>query len=340
MRVGSSPNCKPSPWCLACILCLGLLLHACGEEDIGIAATEVREAHFLKVSKSGSVVRVVRNYVVGYDLEVVLAPCGANGLVQVNRLTYVPNATEGVADTDAGGPTYHSYTDWIGPYWITAANDGNANSGFTGGWHGYDGGFGGSPTARTSKVSTYVDSQFQLGDCRNVVCEDVKVMVENYLQAGNTKQEDGTGREVLRETVTYHFHADTLSVAVTAEALEDLTIDNYYGLQGCFDGTVRMFTEDSVYTFRTDGYRGAMSRVYAAECTRDDGHRVLCLLDDEGLGTQDRYNVCTVDLDRQYCFTSPQGKIYFRLVGEAGLPLAKGETVHWSGAYIFSEKLR
>ena len=321
------------------ILLFALLAVSCSK-DISIDDYEPVTADRFKVTVAGNEVSVVRHYVSNHDLEVTMGACGANDLVQIKQLTYIRNASQTIADTGTAGLRYVSYSDWVGPYWMEAVANGNNNSGFTGGWHGYDGDFSGSATARTTRVTTVIDGQPVGEDCQNLTCRDIHVVVENLLQAGNTKQRDGRGREVLRETVDYHFHADTISVSVSSEALEDLVIQNYYGLQSCFGGTVRMVARDTTYTFANDGYHGPLQRILAAECTRPDGHQVRCLLDNVGLGTQHRYNLCPTEPERQYCFTSPYDKTYFRLVGEVGLPLSKGQTVFWSGAYIFREKRR
>lgn len=322
---------------LSFLLFIGVLCVSCSDDYIGIPRSEPYESPSLKVSLNGKEVKVARKYVMTHDLLVTLGPCGGNNLTQIKKLSYIPNQTDTISTDENFCPTYYSATDWIGPYWMRAQNNGNQNSGFTGGWHAYNGDFTGSPTARTISVQAFLDGQPLEDGSSNVVCKDARIVVENRLQAGNTKEFDGSGREVLKETVTYHFHADTIAVSVTSEALEDITIEIYYGLQSCFGGVARMFCADSVFTCRTDGYHGTMARVHEVECTKDDGHQVVCRLDSVGLGTQDHYNRCEVDTNRQYCFTSPYGKTYFRLVGEVGLPLKKGQKTFWSGAYIFKE---
>lgn len=308
-------------------------------DDIGIDSSEPRQATSLKVSfGKGMQVSVVRHYVVGYDIELTLGPCGGNNLVQLKRITYIPNHTDTLAHTGSKGLAFNSPSDWIGPYWISAAHHGNAGSGFTGGWHAYNGDATGSPTARTTAVSVVADGSVVASGSGDIVANEVMVTVSNRIQAGNTKEADGSGREVLSEVVTYRFHSDTVAVSVVSTALEDLTIDNYYGMQSCFGGTVNMYSADSMRTFHTDGYHGSPVRVSRMECSMDDGHQVVCLLDSTGLGAQDRYNRCTEDTDRQYCFTSPFGKAYFRLVGEVGLSLSRSDAVCWSGAYVFRER--
>lgn len=309
-------------------------------KDIAIDEYIPVPANSFKVTRKGNNVSVVRHYVKNYDFELLLGPCGINQLVQIKKLTYIPNSSSEISSPGKPGPNYVSYSDWIGPCWMEALERGNGNSGFTGGWHGSDGDVGGGPTARCVSVSVFVDGQQLDTDVHDMRCRDVLVVVENHLQAGNTKQSDGNGREVLSETVNYHFHADTLSVSVAFKPLEDIVIQNYYGLQSCFGGTVRMACRDTIYTFLNDGYHGAPRRVSIAECTRDDGHQVRCVLDSIGLGRQIGYNLTPSEPERQFCFTSPYGKTYFRLVGEAFLPLYRGQSAFWSGAYIFREAPR
>ena len=320
------------------LLLLSIITFAACDNDISIPQSPPRQANQLKVSWDGENIYVARKYIMSHDLIVILGPCGGNSLTQLKRLTYVANPSDTICATNSIGPTYVSSTDWVGPYWMVANNNGNANSGFTGGWHAYNGDFTGSPTARTDQVRIFADNKLLTAGAHNVQSDYVKVEVENYIQAGNTKEPNGNGREVLKEVVCYLFHNDTINVTVSGKALEHITIENYYGLQACFGGTVRMFCADSIFTCQTNGYNGTMARVHAAECTMGNGHQVICLLDSVGLGIQDHFNACTVDTNRQYCFTSPYGKTYFRLVGEIGMPLQQGDSFYWKGAYIFKEK--
>jgi hypothetical protein len=52
-----------------------------------------------------------------------------------------------------------------------------------------------------------------------------KIEVVNLIQANNTKEADGSGRPVLRETVTYEITGGEVQVHNEIEALEDITFD-------------------------------------------------------------------------------------------------------------------
>lgn len=301
---------------------------SCQKEDT--FSDDILKKSVLRVAQEGEDVYVSRSYTATMDLQTVLAPCGPNGLLGIRELKYFnPEKSTGISHV--------STSDWVGPYIVHASHDENKPDAFTGGWHAYNGDASGTPTARLVGCELYIDGQQKSGIYKEEECREVVVKATHLIQACNTKQADGNGREVLQENVAYRFRGDTLSITMQITALEDVVIDNYYGLQSCYGGEVCMFTQDSVYTCHTDGYNGAMSRVSKASCTLPDGRQVVCLLDSVGLGTQNRYNVCTVDTNRQFCFTSPFGKVYFRLVGEVGMPLQQGEQVFWSGAYIFRQ---
>lgn len=52
-----------------------------------------------------------------------------------------------------------------------------------------------------------------------------KIEVVNLIQANNTKEADGSGRPVLRKTVTYEITGGEVQVHNEIEALEDITFD-------------------------------------------------------------------------------------------------------------------
>ena len=99
-----------------------VFLYSC-EEYIGIPQSPPRQASLLKVSWEGTSVSISRKYVMSHDLIVTLGPCGGNSLIQLERLTYVPNLSDTICDTNRNGPTYYSSTDWIGPYWMVATQN-------------------------------------------------------------------------------------------------------------------------------------------------------------------------------------------------------------------------
>lgn len=129
-------------------------------------------------------------------------------------------------------------TDWQGPYQVAAVNnaDGDAiaqGQTYTGGNHAYAfDGSSGSATARTSAIKVYADG-VELTDGQTLPWADcVSVEWTNFVQGWNTKKSDGTGREILTESPAWRFLPnDRIETENRIEALEDITIGLYYGLQ-------------------------------------------------------------------------------------------------------------
>lgn len=126
-------------------------------------------------------------------------------------------------------------TDWFGPYVFNAKNniDGDLpdQNAFTGGNHAYDGGGTGTPTGRTSYIKIYCDGEL-IKDSFEGNCNEVKIKFENLLQASNTKKDDGSGRECLKEEyILYCNKIGQIEVENKITALEDIDILTYYGLQ-------------------------------------------------------------------------------------------------------------
>ena len=129
-------------------------------------------------------------------------------------------------------------SDWQGPYIVAAKHniDGDAiglGREYTGGNHAYgDRGLSGTPTAYTDSIRVFVDG-IEITDTNvHEWTDKVEVRWSNYVQAWNTKKEDGTGRAVLKENPTWIFdNYNTIEVSNFIEALEDINIYLYYGIQ-------------------------------------------------------------------------------------------------------------
>lgn len=129
-------------------------------------------------------------------------------------------------------------SDWQGPYIVAAKHniDGDAvglGREYTGGNHAYgDRGLSGTPTAYTDSIKVFVDG-IEITDTNvHEWTDKVEVRWSNYVQAWNTKKEDGTGRAVLKENPTWIFdNYNTIEVSNFIEALEDINIYLYYGIQ-------------------------------------------------------------------------------------------------------------
>ncbi|MGG3306583.1 hypothetical protein AB4124_19185 [Paenibacillus sp. 2KB_20] len=171
-----------------------------------------------------------------------------------------------------------------------------------------------------------------------------KIEVVHLIQAYNTKEADGSGRLVLRETVTYEISGGHVHVHDVIEALEDITFDTYYGLQsvnGAWNDTVRYFAGDQEVA-------SSPANIYSDSGTKAVNPNVdSCLRSssDQG-GFQHKLRV---RLDRQYglgalanladhlpvIFTQEYGKTYFLQIKGTTPELKQGEKFAWQGSYEF-----
>lgn len=262
----------------------------------------------------------------GERLVLSLGPVSANKTVQIDEYTI-------------GNESFRSYTDWIGPWHMrTVAPTGQTEKawGFTGGWHGSNGDGTGDPTASTRSFAVSID---------DTPCPDGTVSgnravctVVNQVEAANTKFGDDK-RFVLEEQVTYTYEDGLLHVRVEAQALEDVRIAIYYGMQiaGGFCTRFTFRTEDGTEQTATDSFL-MPGRVREMTGWSAGGHSVTAALDDEGLGTFSRATRAYSALVQYY--GENNGKGYYMLIGDkeggsSALVLKKGETIFWSGYYEF-----
>lgn len=276
-------------------------------------------AFMVDKNKTSGAITVTRSYYPYGKMSVILKPCGANNLTQINAVVYTGN----------NGYTQQSNSDWVGPYIITADVEGDETNGFTGGWHGYNGDQTGASTARTNNVKLLCDNKEV--DSGLFFCNSVKIIVENFIQAGNTKNAEGTGREVLKEIVVYHFIGDSVKVSVFSTALENLKIHTYYGMQieGYFN-TYDFVAEDKIHKSENKEVLSVASPTRLIIGTNANGDKVEARLLNIGLGTL-KYSKKT-----SYSFCQSYGKAYYSLIGEI-YPLANGESIYWEGEYIFKK---
>lgn len=292
--------------------------------------------------KDGSRLIVSRKYDSANDLWIVMDHYGSNRLISFLEWRLAPNA-ELAPNPDFGRPTLLMQgegSDWIGPY-IAEASAGptDCRKTFTGGNHAFDGNTGGTATARTVHYDVLADGTV-IPERSAVRCDTVMLRTVNEVQGFNTKEEDGSGRAILRETVTYTFHAEKVRIHNRIEMLEDVIMHRYYGLQTvnrAWNGTVqygiaeRLYGE--VYPVNTDSDSGAglERRITDRICirSRDEVHTLEALLDrSSGLGRAE-----WVADSLPIAFSKAYGKSYFNLVHGPSPRFGKGETLEWTGTY-------
>ena len=274
------------------------------------------------------------------DMIILFKNCGQSSLLQLYNIYTC--SREGVfGDFEKASTVIKtSYSDWVGPFKVLAKNniDGDSldNITLTGGWNGYNGDHTGSKTATLESISVYVDNKELLNDS-TLGGYEFKLIVKNLVQASNTKKSNGTGRNVLRETITYTLKGDgKIEVSNRIEALEDITIKEYYGIQVDNAGK---YTTNLIYlndvskkvtfdTYNSNGTKDLPCRKFIGV---DGSDYVTAYMEDEGLG---RFNY--VAKGQATAWNSSYKKSYFNLVKGIDLVLAEGESTYWKGGYIFS----
>lgn len=185
----------------------------------------------------GDEVKVSATYTSDKDMLVTLKKKGGNNIFDFYQFaTFEHGKMVGELTADQIEVLQTTVTDWHAPFVIKAANniDGDApnSTHFTSGNHEYTNtGDGGTPTGRTEALKIYADNC----EITNGIgtCNRLEIKWTNYVQATNTKKEDGTGREVLQENHVLSFDGVEWETYVEIIPLEELVVSKWYGLQGC-----------------------------------------------------------------------------------------------------------
>lgn len=297
--------------------------------------------------KSGYQIKIAHKYNDEHDMWIIFDHSGANHLVSFSEWRLAANHEEQVSsDLQRSSALMQNYlSDWIGPYVMRANHNGNDHHrSFTGGNHAYDGGATGSPTARTESVEVWVDGQIAPDD-QVIANHKVTIRVINYIQGYNTKSLEGYGREILKETVTYELKSGEVQVHVELQALEEITITTYYGLQTVnkvWNDKVRYLVDDQAVA------HGPARGQYSDSGVRTEQPNVnrFLIQSDEYLGSRHQLHAW---IDRQYglgqlphladhmpiVFTQDYGKSYFLLIKETAPIIEQGEILTWRGGYHF-----
>lgn len=287
------------------------------------------------VNQSNDGVTILRHYCNDTDIRTTISPCGVNNLPQISEISYITNSDRNLKPADLycdGTNTKKSNTDWIGPYQLIASGGEEVTSyDFTGGWHGYDGGGTGSPTARCHNIEIYADNRKITYIDGVIACYSLTVVVTNYIQAMNTKIADGSGKEVLKEIVTYQFENDRLNVSVQGEALEQLRIATYYGMQVPMYGyKVKYVTGDSmIATYDFAEQSTCETKCDAIIAIDRNNDSVTAILYPIGLGNQ-AFKAQSLP----YAFTSTS-KAYYFMVNGSPCVMNVGDIFYWKGCYKF-----
>ena len=271
------------------------------------------------------------------NMEISFYSCGVNQLFGIAKVRYFSNLTD--HHQNRASNEFNSATDWIGPYFV--CGDENIHAGlpqkFTGGWHGSNGDGTGNATASTNSVTIFVNEKKMTGNFERDA-QLVDLVITNFIRGYDYSL---SGKNLLRETVRYAVTPDRrIDVHVSIEALEDLRIQRYYGLQSqnfaIFDSVKYVAGQRIINTEVV----GANSRCRLNDgvntiilCSRDNQHQLKLELNTrEGLGTFDYLGTGLPKV-----FSASYRKSYFNLVSGKELKMKRGEQVYWKGSYFFDE---
>ena len=229
---------------------------------------------------------------------------------------------------------YSGYTDFHGPFICAATDDINGDSAvvaFTGGNHNYanDGSLDHSATARCVSLAYYADN-IRLSDGNSGWFDFIRIEWVNRVQGWNTKRVGGSGREILEERHVLEYDGKIWRSYVEIEALEDITIDTYYGFQCVLNdywNQVKLVGGNlscAISRFENAASGNSLPNALVAY---GDKHRIIMEIDRSfGLGTGNMYD------GTNGCFVCGE-KGYFWLIKDQ--LLFKGEIQYARASYKF-----
>jgi hypothetical protein len=271
----------------------------------------------------------------GKNMQISFYPCGVNQLFALAKVSYFSSMT--AYNQEQASSAFSSSTDWVGPYYVCSTS--SANSGltqkFTGGWHGSNGDGTGMPTASTSEVITLVDLGKADGNFeRN--CEQVDLYATNLVHGYDYSL---TNKNLLKETVHYSIKPNRqIDVQVRIEALENIVIQRYYGLQSqnfaLFDQVSYIADQQVINTagINIDSRCSTNEAINTILLNSNKNQHQLRLVLNatEGLGVSGNLGSGVPK-----AFSASYRKSYFNLINGKDLPMKKGEEVYWKGSYFW-----
>lgn len=236
------------------------------------------------------------------------------------------------------------FTDWIGPYQVTAVNnsDGGGTVQSTGGNH---------PINNTSITTAAQLSRAVYADggvlvTGNGQADEIAIVWANQIMGHNTMTT--ARRYILREDLMLRIRPGSFEVHGELTALEDIVVGNYYGLQ-CYDPG----HDQSIHFFNGQD----AGRVAITPATAQYSGNPATYPNAWGMTLRGSERNLTLWLDRTYGLGVPSylptsglsglmfhqagtKKAYHQQIAQGKpLALASGESVCWRGGYIFSPNL-
>ena len=228
-----------------------------------------------------------------------------------------------------------STSDTFSPYLIKAINDPDGdyqseNLQWCGGNHEYTNtGSGGTPTARETYFNIRINNnEIDLTANSDGYCDTIKIEWINYVQASNTKKENGTGREVLKEKHIAEWKNGIWNLETIFTPLEDIIIRRWMAYQ--LKGTNATF-KNILYTSANnrelndgDYYSNSGSKLtnsiiaYKTATSNNESYGLEMGVDTSyDLGKRDY--ILPVDNVYYGAYNEDYGKAYFNIIGNRAI---------------------
>lgn len=296
--------------------------------------------------KNGDVIEIAWKYNNNQDIRISFEKFGSNNLLQLANVFLIPS-TNPYVNTDFDiVPTktlINKLTDSLSPYMAKAINNADGDKiskgeyEFVGGCHGYNNGATDSiPTARMIEYKIRIDGR-DISENGIYGGNKIDIIVINRIQGNNTKKSDGTGREIIEESINYTVTQGKIDVKNEIKALEDIKIYRNYGLQ-CYVNrwktNGKIYFVNGVDFLEKDLNSSANAGVKSdgSNCRKmilsDGNDKLIVSLKNEGLGYK-RY----INESDKTAFWS-NDKLYFHLINTYLTIPANGK-LFYSGSWEF-----
>lgn len=202
------------------------------EKNTFLSASATREADTFYVDASGSEMLVLWKMpgADDKDVGVKFKTFTNNSAYQFCSVGTVQNPSPFVGNKPENYVEYMATAeDWFSPMKVNAVNNIDGDTPDTLKW---SGGFhqnNGVNTSRRVSLDIYFDGRKKekfVG-----YCNTIDIYIVHQLVASNTFKSDGTGREVIKETIHVQFANGKINVETTCKALEPVTVYVWYFLQ-------------------------------------------------------------------------------------------------------------
>lgn len=316
------------------------------DEDCYVYETKGIESKPIVCAKNGSNLKVKFKYTDTIDLVLDYDLLGINQITSLVKVSRQTNPLPYPTYKFIANQWYAIATDWISPYGILAVNNiVNPDGTFTvGGNHGTDGSTG-FPTARQISAEMFADNKL-VNDGDVLYANKVVIKVTNYISASNAIDlTTGAKRDSVKEVVTYTILENSVEVSVTLEAMEDVQITRYAGLQatkGAYSELYWMVDSGAVsYNISTTPSQQINSgtRTNAnvdRAILKTSNNDLLVVYMDRLIGIGDLTYMAT---GTPMSYYTTANKVYLHNIQSRTLPMSLSDIAYYRGGYTFMQSL-